>query len=51
MAKSPRTHQSIQGGSVPQPDWAFRGREKPHIIRIKKCFLDLRYLNSEGYYR
>jgi hypothetical protein len=25
--------------------------EKPHIIRIKKCFLQLRFLNSEGYYR
>jgi hypothetical protein len=25
--------------------------EKPHIIRIKKCFLELRFLNSEGYYR
>jgi hypothetical protein len=25
--------------------------EKPHITRIKKCFLELRFLNSEGYYR
>jgi hypothetical protein len=25
--------------------------EKPHIIRIKKCFLELRFLNSEGYYK
>jgi len=51
MGKNPRTHQSIQGGSAPQLDWAFRGREKPRVIRIKKCFLEIRYLNSEGYYR
>jgi hypothetical protein len=25
--------------------------EKQHIIRIKKCFLEHRFLNSEGYYR